>query len=169
MQRAGITNHDPSAPNSATQSHDNPIKPGFARAGSGAKRSDGMTWMFAVIFAAAPVWAEPVTVPSGQTVEFLDLVRDAEGTSDTIWRFRFVAPRIARDGGDIPIDVALADIDTLCAGFVLDRLAETGESPEQIIISLSDRPVKFGASTPEATQIFEAYRIEDRACIWEGF
>lgn len=169
MQREGVNYHDPSAPVSAMRSHDNPIKPAFARAGSGAKRSGGMGWMFAVIFAAAPVWGEPVTVPSGQTVEFLDLVRDVEGTADNTWRFRFVAPRIARDGGDIPIDVALADIDMLCAGFVLDRLAETGESPEQVIISLSDRPVTFGASAPEATQIFEAYRIEDRVCIWEGF
>lgn len=151
----------------STFDHSTPSGCDAAKRATGAFETVGLAAIAAV--AAGVALAEPVTVPSGQVVEFLDVVRDAEGTSETTWRFRFVAPRIARDSDDIPIDMALADIDALCKGFVLERLAEAGEAPAQIIISLSDRPVEFGASVPEATQLFEAYRIEDGACIWEGF
>jgi hypothetical protein len=57
----------------------------------------------------------------------------------------------------------------LCQSYALPRLSETGPVPAQIIISLSDRPVPFGEASPEATQFFEAYRIEGDACIWEAF
>ena len=128
-----------------------------------------MRWAVAFALIGAPVWAEPVEVPSGQPVEFLDLVQDAEGTFDTTWRFRFVAPQIAREAGTVSLETALADIDALCSGFVLTWLGETGAAPDQVIISLSDRAVEFGAAAPEATQYFEAYRIEDNSCIWERF
>ena len=118
---------------------------------------------------AAPALAEPVTVPSGQPVEFVDLVKEANGTPDSIFRYRFVAPQIARDGGTIGIDAALEDIDALCKSFVLPQLEADAEMPERVVISLSDRPVEFGVPTPAATQFFEAFRIENGACVWEGF
>ena len=40
--------------------------------------------------------------------------------------------------------------------------------PARVIVSMSDRPTEFGAAVPEATQFFEAYRIEKGVCIWEG-
>jgi uncharacterized protein DUF6497 len=128
-----------------------------------------MRWAIAIALFGSSAWAEPVAVPSGQPVEFLDLVQDAEGSFDTTWRFRFVAPQIAREAGSVSLETALADIDALCLGFVLNWLGDSEETPDQIVISLSDRPVEFGAAAPEATQFFEAYRIEDDACIWEGF
>ena len=48
------------------------------------------------------------------------------------------------------------------------EVANMHPQPEQIVISLMDRLVDFGATNPDATQFFEAYRIEDGTCIWEG-
>ena len=47
------------------------------------------------------------------------------------------------------------------------RVTDFGPQVQQIIISLSDRAVVFGATEPDVTQFFEAYRLEDGACIWE--
>ncbi|MCP3970181.1 MAG: acetolactate synthase [Rhodobacteraceae bacterium] len=116
--------------------------------------------------AAAPVGAEQVQVPSGQPVEFVELIRDASGA---IWRFRFLAPGIARDGGSVSVDTALGDMEALCRGFVIPRVAVASAPPGQVVISLSDRPVAFGTAHPDATQYFEAYRIEGETCVWEGF
>ena len=129
-----------------------------------------MSRAFAIlILCAAPVMAETVAVPSGQPVTFVDVIEDAEGTHERTLRFRFLAPEIARETGTIGIDAALDDIDALCREFVLPRLAEAGDTPDQVIISLSDRPVEFGVASPEATQFFEAYSVENDACVWEGY
>jgi hypothetical protein len=125
--------------------------------------------MMAVILAATAAGADTVPVPSGQSVTFLELVRDVEGTAGNTWRYRFVAPAIARDSGLVPIDTALADIDALCTTFVLPDLAGATERPDQVVISLADRIVEFGTPAPDATQYFEAYSVESGACIWEGF
>ena len=55
----------------------------------------------------------------------------------------------------------------LCNTYALPRVPNQGPRPSQIIISLSDRPVEFGTADPEATQFFEAYAVEDEACVWE--
>jgi hypothetical protein len=109
---------------------------------------------------------EAVPVPSGQAVSLLDVVLDADAMAA---RFRFVAPAIAKDGGSVDFETASADMAHLCQAFALPRLVETGANAAQIIISFSDRPVPFGQAAPEATQFFEAYRIEGDACIWEAF
>ena len=44
-----------------------------------------------------------------------------------------------------------------------------GPQPNQVVISISDRPVDFGETDLEATQIFEAYRREGAECVWESF
>ena len=112
---------------------------------------------------------ETVPVPSGQQVSLLDVVLDAPGPEGLAARFRFVAPAIAKDGGTVDFETASADMAHLCQAFALPRMVETGVAPAQIIISFSDRPVPFGEAAPEATQFFEAYRIEGDACIWEAF
>jgi hypothetical protein len=48
-------------------------------------------------------------------------------------------------------------------------VTDEGPIPSQIIISLEDRPVPFGEADPEAVQYFEAFRVENGACIWEVF
>lgn len=116
-----------------------------------------------------PANAIMVNVPSGQAVAYLDVVMDAPGADGLAARFRFLAPAIAREGGTVDFDAATKDMLYLCQSFALPRLAENGPEPAQIIISLSDREVPFGEATPEATQFFEAYRVENGTCIWEAF
>lgn len=119
---------------------------------------------------SGPTWAdETIKVPSGQAITYIDTVHDASGPEGLTYRFRFLAPSIARDGGDISADAAEADMQALCDTFALPRLPATGPRPEEVVISLSDRLVEFGAPAPEATQYFEAYKPDDTACIWEAF
>ncbi len=118
----------------------------------------------------APLCAEEtIEVPSGQPVTFLDVVHEAPGPEGLTYRFRFLAPAIARANGTVDSDLALEDMAALCESYVLPRLAALGPQPSQIIISLADRPVPFGQPDPEATQFFEAFRPEGSGCIWEGF
>jgi len=118
---------------------------------------------------ALPAWAQEIPVPSGQSITYVETVQNQPGTEGLTYRFRFVAPAIDRDGTAMPIEEAAADMDYLCASFALSRLPGVGPVPSQIIISLMDRAFDFRTSAPEATQFFEAYRIEDGTCIWEGF
>lgn len=122
-----------------------------------------------LLLTSLPALAQTIAVPSGQPVEFVDLVRNAPGTAETVWRFRFLAPQITREGGSVSAVAAAADIDALCADYVQPVLARYGVAPDQVIISLSDRPVAFGAPAPGATQYFEAYRIEGGTCVWEAY
>ncbi|MCY1127344.1 DUF6497 family protein [Frigidibacter sp. RF13] len=111
----------------------------------------------------------PIPVPSGQTVTYFETIQNAQGPEGLTYRFRFIAPAIARDGGTIDADTALLDMEYLCNTFALGAIPSTGPQPAQIVVSLADRPVPFGEPAPEATQFFEAFRPEDGSCIWEGF
>ncbi|NEX45608.1 acetolactate synthase [Rhodobacter sp. ETT8] len=110
-----------------------------------------------------------IAVPSGQPVALQDVIWNVPGPEGLAVRFRFVAPQIAREGGTIPYEVAAEDILHLCQTYALPRLAEFGPQPTQIIISMSDQPVPFGESAPQATQFFEAFTPQDDLCIWEIF
>lgn len=112
---------------------------------------------------------ELVLVPSGQELFFLDTVQSAPGPDGLAIRFRFVAPAIARDTGTIGAEAAQSDMEWLCNNVALPRLPTTGPMPSQIIVSLSDRKVAFGAAAPEATQYFEAFTVADGRCVWEAF
>lgn len=107
-----------------------------------------------------------VAVPSGQTVTLQDVIWNVPGPEGMTTRFRFVAPGIA---DAVDFDTAEADIVALCEGFALPRLSEFGPRPEQVVISLSARPIAFGDSAPDVVQFFESYRIEDGKCVWEMF
>ena len=107
-----------------------------------------------------------IAVPSGQPVTLQEVIWNAPGAQGLTLRFRFVAPDI-RAGGPVDFDTAMTDMLHLCQTYALPRLAEFGPAPEQVIISLADAPLPFGESAPEATQFFEAYRIEDGTCVWE--
>lgn len=110
----------------------------------------------------------PVPVPSGEEVHWIETIRDSQGPAGLTLRFRFLAPAI---GGGSPVsqEAAEADMQALCDGFALPRVPDVGPRPAQIVISLSDRLVPFGETDDEAVQYFEAYSIEDGACVWELF
>lgn len=131
-----------------------------------------------ILIQADPPQTEPgdgalLQVPSGQELRLLDVIWNVPGPLGLASRFRFVAPAIARgaQNGGVGVDFALAaaDMEHLCQNFALPRVLAEAAPPGQIIISLSDRPVPFGEADPEATQFFEAYRVEDGTCIWEAF
>jgi len=110
---------------------------------------------------------EAIAVPSGQAVRLIEVIHAAPGPGGLTVRFRFLAPGIARLGGTVGPEAAQADMAHLCHVYALPRLA--GPAVSQIVISLADRDVPFGAADPEATQFFEAFRVDGGACIWEPF
>lgn len=124
----------------------------------------------ALMAAAGPALGqEGIAVPSGQAVTFVEAILGVPGEAGLTLRFRFLAPSIARVGGTVDAETAFADMQALCDGFALPRIAAGGPQPAQIVISLMDREVPFGAPAPEATQFFEAFRPEGATCLWEPF
>lgn len=112
--------------------------------------------------------SETIAVPSGQVVQFQEVVWGQRGVGGLTVRFRFLAPEIAREGGRINFEEAEDDMQYLCDNYALSRISDLGPRPAQVIISLANRAVEFGTADPSVTQFFEAYRIEGDACIWEG-
>ncbi len=104
-------------------------------------------------------------LPSGLRAELQEMIWDHPGLGLT-YRFRFIA-----DGFHETADVekVMTDLHHLCTQFVLDRLANIGPVPGQVVVSLADQPSNFGTFDPDVTQVFEAFRIENNTCIWEEF
>lgn len=112
---------------------------------------------------------QEVAVPSGQVVTLQEVLWNVPGPDGLAARFRFLAPAIARAGGTVNFEAASADMLWLCQNFAIERISTLGPAPRQVIISLADRDIPFGQADEEATQFFEAYRLEDGQCIWEAF
>ena len=107
-------------------------------------------------------------LPSGQIVTLAEVLLDE--APGALWvRFRFVAPEVAREGGTVDAQAALADLDALCQQIAVPYVSQYGLAPERVVVSLSDRMVEFGATDPDATQFFELFSIQDARCIWEEF
>ncbi len=129
--------------------------------------------MKALVLAAAtlatPALAQPVAVPSGQPVEFVEVIRDVRSVRGLSWRFRFVAREIDRNSGSVTFESAALDMDHLCQNFAIQRLPIIGARPGEIVISFSSAPLEFGEVNPEITQFFEVYSVQGDKCVWEGF
>lgn len=108
---------------------------------------------------------ERLVLPSGLAVSLQEMLWDRPG-GGLVYRFRFVAPEFT---DAMPFETLMADLEHLCSTYALQRLADIGPQPGRIIISLADKPSKFGEFDPDVTQVFEAYTIEDGVCIWEMF
>lgn len=104
-------------------------------------------------------------VPSGQALEFQESFYERQEGGELWARFRFIAPAI---GENMAYADVADDFMVLCEKYALPSLADQ-DTPDQIIISLADRATEFGVTNREATQYFEAFRLKDAACIWEGF
>lgn len=124
--------------------------------------------LFTFLLLAVPVIAQSQTVPSGQSVTLSEVLEDVVGGEDWL-RFRFVAPQIARDGGTVTSEMAEADFVYLCDSFARPYLLQYGLAPDVVVISFMDRQVAFGASDPDVTQFFEAFRIIEDACLLDVF
>jgi hypothetical protein len=117
------------------------------------------------VLLAAPAAAEDIVLPDGQTVTLSETIRDAAGPAGLTDRFRFTAPWIT---GAAYEDLAAA-MDWLCTTIALPRVVSSIPPPAQIVISLADRPVPFGATDPAATQVFEGFAIAGDTCEPEFF
>ena len=123
------------------------------------------TALLSIFLAASP--AAALDVPSGQPVTLQEVLLDEVGTQ-TWLRFRFVAPEITRRAGGVDYDTAAGDMAHLCDALALPYIAQYDLTGDVIVISLADRPTEFGTADPDATQFFEAYRVENGRCILEG-
>ncbi len=109
-----------------------------------------------------------VHVPSGMPVTPIDVIQDAPGPGGMVVRFRFLAPAIG-PGGGVDFETAATDLEYLCQTYALPKVKDNVPPPTQIIVSFTDREIAFGESSPDVTQFFEAYRIEDGTCVWDAF
>jgi Family of unknown function (DUF6497) len=112
---------------------------------------------------------EAIVVPSGQGVMLHDVIVDAPSPGTAIYRFRYLAPAIARDGGTMNFETSIADMQHLCESYALPRLTAPLPAKLEVIISFADLPVPFGETNPQATQFFVAFTIKDGLCILEPF
>lgn len=113
-----------------------------------------------------PVAAQEAVLPSGQTVTFLDAHVELQDDGARWLILRYLAPRIAREGGDLGYDDVSPDLDLLCERDGLPA-SEAAGAIDQVVIVLLDRPVSRGAPDPAATQFISAYLPAPEGCEWQ--
>ena len=103
---------------------------------------------------------DPLTLPSGRQVWWLDSAQDTQGVAGLTYRFRFVYPNLTPAMDEATQQAVHQDMEALCNGFAVPRLGRPGASlPEQIVITLMQRPLTFGESDSSITQFFEAFSL----------
>ncbi|GHD99449.1 hypothetical protein GCM10008024_06870 [Allgaiera indica] len=134
--------------------------PGAARAAGGA----------ATATQAAPA-AALIPLPSGQVVTLFQVIwpRADERRGERRLRYRFVAPRIARDAAR-RVDARAVEDDMLhlCTHVALPALRQDGRQIDEIVITLMARPVPFGSTDPQVRQFIDTFLPEGDQCQWEG-
>lgn len=110
--------------------------------------------------------AQEIALPSGLVAHLQEMLWDRPG-GGLVYRFRFVAPEFSTSEQDF--DVTRTDLEHLCNAFALPKVSNIGPEPSQIVISLADKESEFGVIDPDVMQVFEAYSVQDGACIWEVF
>lgn len=103
---------------------------------------------------------ERLVLPSGLTAQLHEVIeQQAEGAP--LYRYRFVAPDFT---GAEEFDAQSSDLQHLC-----DHVAQAQGGGDRVVVSLADRPSEFGLLDPEVIQIFEMFRVENGACVWDMF
>ncbi|WP_407492150.1 DUF6497 family protein [Pseudooceanicola sp. MF1-13] len=123
--------------------------------------------MGALCAATTAVWGqeEPPAVPSGLALSLFEVLEETQPNGSLWLRLRFVAPELAAT----PREAIQTDFDVLCSDYALTYQPSAQTPAEQAVISISSEPIAFGTAAPDVPQYFEAYRLEDGACIWEAF
>lgn len=120
----------------------------------------------ACLAAGAALADDVIALPSGQSVTLLETF--AEPDSGTI-RLRYLAPDIGSPMTRPSFEKLGDDLGYLCDTFGLDAWEASAFSAGQIVISLSAEPVEFGVISPDVEQVFEAFTVENGACMLEMF
>lgn len=105
-------------------------------------------------------------LPSGLQAALLEGFVELQPDGIRWARFRYVMPELATGAG---YDNVQMDFVVLCDTAALPMLRAAGEDVAQVVVSLMDRPVEFGAVDPQAIQFFEMFSVQDGRCIWEEF
>lgn len=108
-------------------------------------------------------------VPSGQAVTLQDVIVDAPKADAATYRFRYLAPAIARDGGTMTFATSIDDMQHLCDTYALQHLATPLPAKVQVVISFADQAVPFGEANPDATQFFVGFTVTAGACVMDPF
>lgn len=109
------------------------------------------------------------TVPSGQAVTLNEVIVDQPTPDNATYRFRFLAPAIARTGGTMTFETSIADMQYLCDSYAVQTLTAPLPASLQLIIAFSDMVFPFGDTNPEATQFFVAFSLQDGRCVMDPF
>ena len=111
----------------------------------------------------------PFAVPSSQVVTLQEVIVDAASGDLAIYRFRFLAPAIAKAGGTMDFEASIADMQHLCDSYAVAQIMPPMPAASQIIIAFSDIALPFGETNPDATQFFMAFKIENGLCVLEPY
>ncbi len=104
-----------------------------------------------------------IRVPSGQPVHLQEVITGHSQHEGTLF-FRFVAPEL--EAGELDYARLEPDLLALCRDVALPRVSGA-QAVRRVVISLSRRPVAFGAPAPDVPQVFEAYAVSNGTCEWE--
>ena len=102
------------------------------------------------------------------SITLLQVVWPAPGVKPAIVRFRFLAPQIGPGEGQVDGDRAQDDMDLLCSAYALPEIKAHGGQVDQVVISLSQKPLASGTREPDVVQFFDAYDLGGGNCEWEG-
>lgn len=111
--------------------------------------------------------SHPITLPSGQEVTLHETLRETE---PEVVRLRYVAPALKSALTRPSFEDLTEDLTALCNSQGKEAVSQDSDIPNAtIIVSLSAQPTEFGTLNPDVPQVFEAFRIENGACILEMF
>ncbi|WP_298292814.1 DUF6497 family protein [uncultured Litoreibacter sp.] len=109
-----------------------------------------------------------IALPSGLVVRLHETRLEPKGVpthSVNTVRLRYVAPNL---GDTFSFEQIEGDFTHLCATFGLMTRAQSAPDAGQIIISIASQQTAFGESAPNVVQYFDAFSVQNDACIWEG-
>ena len=112
---------------------------------------------------------EAFVVPSGQKVTLHEVILDQPSPDMATYRFRYLAPAIARDGGTMNFETSIGDMQHLCDSYAVAHLTTPLPQTVQVIIALSDMALPFGETNSAATQFFVAFTVQDGVCVLEPY
>lgn len=122
--------------------------------------------VLSVVAGTAASGQMPITLPSGQSVSFVEKRVDLEAD---IVRLRFVAPDLASPLTRPSFEDLSADLQMLCDDFGLNVALKDAPVPAQIVVSLSSEAVEFGVANTDVEQVFEAFSVQNGTCMLEMF
>jgi len=140
-----------------------------APAGGAARLRAGRGCVLGLVLLGGAAYAggeDALTLPSGQEVTLMEM-RIEEGPD--VLRLRYLAPALGSPMTRPSFDKLTEDLEYLCAEKGLPEVQAQGLTAPQIVVSFSAEAVEFGVLSPDVPQIFEAFTVQNDACMLEVF